>query len=803
MASFFQRGAKAIRRRAFRLKQSVVRRMTPPPPPPLKVVVVGCGQIASTHMDGFQRTGLARVVAVSDIYLPALAKAAAQWREVRTFRDHRQMFRDIRPDIVSVCTWPQSHAEIIADAVAAEIPAILCEKPLALRMSEIDQIREAVDKKNLKFAVGHHYRFHPRYIRAAEIVKSGALGEIRSVTGHVVGSLFDNGPHLIDSVRFILGDPAIRRVACRCERSQGRFYQDIPAEDGASGEILFEGGLRCEFRTGDQSPGFFAIRVEGSQGWVEVGPSALEAGGPAQELAAQPLGPDCRTKQFGDFVRWVKGQQAGYPAVFEPSARAVELVLSCYESSRLGEPVNLPLMNRGEVIRDLFPDQAPARPSDGAFGPPPPAMMPGASPEPLAIDGGPRAAMEWFNNAACVGEEELKNLKRVIQSKYMNCTDGKETPALEREFAEAYGSHSAVASTSGTAAIHIALGALNLNPGDEVVTTPITDMGSIIPILACNCIPVFADVDPITGSITAESIARQITPRTKAVILVHLFGRPADLDPICALLEDKKIALIEDCCQAHFAEYKGRKVGTFGDFGCLSLQQSKQITCGDGGITLVNRPDLAERAALFADKGWDRAHGTRTHLFFGMNYRMTELQAAVARAQLAKLPGLLQGRRESAEHLRRLLRQIDGIETPDDPQGAVSSWWIFTFAIDEGRFGVGTEEFCNVLRVEGVPVRRQYLPSLVFEYPALKEQNTFGDSHFPFSAFPYTPPKGEDYPGFAEFQNRQVLIIWSNHARIAHAEAAAAAVRKVARYYEQLKTGTRPQSGTPVAQARQ
>src|SRR5262249_50707660 len=154
-----------------------------------------------------------------------------------------------------------------------------------------------------------------------------------------------------------------------------------------------------------------------------------------------------------------------------------------------------------------------------------------------------------------------------------NAVDGRAVAALEQQFADCYGSRSAVASTSGTAAIHVALATLNPEPCSEIITTPVTDMGTVIPILACNCVPVFADIDPVTGNLTAESIAAKITARTAAVILVHLFGRPAEIGPIAELLRDRGIALIEDCSQAHYAAYAGRMVGTFGDFGCFSLQQ--------------------------------------------------------------------------------------------------------------------------------------------------------------------------------------------------------------------------------------
>jgi hypothetical protein len=148
------------------------------------------------------------------------------------------------------------------------------------------------------------------------------------------------------------------------------------------------------------------------------------------------------------------------------------------------------------------------------------------------------------------------------------------------------------------------------------------------------------------------------------------------MEPIRELLRARGIALIEDCAQAHWADYRGKKVGTYGDFGCFSLQQSKQMTCGDGGITLVNRDDLADRAALFVDKGWNRRSGLRTHLFLGMNYRMTELQAAVARAQLRKLPALIARRQATASMLSDRLRGIRAVSSSArdqrrDPPGVV------------------------------------------------------------------------------------------------------------------------------------
>jgi dTDP-4-amino-4,6-dideoxygalactose transaminase/predicted dehydrogenase len=768
MASLLERGVRKLRRIALRKTASFRS--------PVDVAVIGFGGIAPDHVESYEETGIARVVAVSDLLPSNLARALDRWPSLRAYRAYRQLLEEVRPDVVSVCTWPQSHVEVVEAAVAAGVKGILCEKPLALQMSEVERMGNLCAARGVKLAGGHQYRFHPHFVKAAEVVRSGGLGTVSRVRGNIKSTLANNGPHLIDTVRFVLGDPPAERVSGHCRRDRNEFSRGLPAEDASSGQVDFGGGVCFEFVTGDLSPDFFSITVEGDQGALEVSPQRLTVNG-ADLTDRSRATSQFRQRQFSDFLRWVKGQATGYAADFREGARTTELVLALYESARLGQPVELPLQNKGDVITQLYPESR-AEPPEAASETALPSVK--GTGERLAMDGGRRVVASWFTLDPSLGAPELVNLTRVILSKNLCCTGGQMVPDLERAFASHYGSPRAVASTSGTAAIHVALGALGLNPGDEVITTPMTDMGTVIPILACNCLPVFADVDPITGNLTAESIARRITPKTRAVILVHLFGFPADLSGVVDLLRGKGIALVEDCAQAHDAAYHGKKVGTFGDFGCFSLQQSKQITCGDGGVTLVNREDLAERAALFVDKGWDRKQGVRAHLFLGMNYRMTELQAAVALAQLRRLPGLVRARRAAAERLTRLLLEIPGIVPPAVPEGTNPSWWMYPFGIQEDRVGVDADRFAEALTVEGVKVRRRYLPEPIFEYEMLKHQRTYGDSRYPFSAFPYEPPDLSDFPGLQEFGRRLLFMAWSHNVRPSQVDGIASAVRKVA-----------------------
>jgi perosamine synthetase len=249
----------------------------------------------------------------------------------------------------------------------------------------------------------------------------------------------------------------------------------------------------------------------------------------------------------------------------------------------------------------------------------------------LAVNGGTPLRTTPFPSGKDIGEEELRLVQQVVESKLLNHVQGHMVRDFELRFAEQYGVGHCTASMSGTSAIHVAIGAINPDPCDEFIAAPITDMGTIIPILFQNCLPVFADIDPGTYNMSPASIAERITDRTRGIILVHLFGNPCDMDPIMQIARARDLFVIEDCSQAYGTMYKGRRCGTIGHFGCFSLQASKHITTGDGGLTITNDDALGERARLFADKGWPlySADGARNYLFFGLNYHMTELTAAV------------------------------------------------------------------------------------------------------------------------------------------------------------------------------
>ncbi len=358
------------------------------------------------------------------------------------------------------------------------------------------------------------------------------------------------------------------------------------------------------------------------------------------------------------------------------------------------------------------------------------------------------------------GAEELANLTKVIESGNLFRYGGTYVEQFEREFAELLGMKHAVAVTSGTAAVHTALGALNCDVAHEMITTPITDMGTVAPIMLQNCVPIFADLEPEYYDLSPESIESRITDKTSAIIVVHLFGQPADMDAILAIGKKHGIPVIEDCCQAYLAEYKGKLVGTIGDIGCFSLQQSKHMASGDGGIIVTNDDELARRARLFMDKGWPRGGGPRQYGFLGVNYRMNELTGAVACAQVRKVEGVVAKRREAAEAMTARLSKVPGIITPKVRENCKHSWWQYGFMIDESKFNCTSKEFAAAVGAEGIGIGYGYIGQPIYMCQILQDKATYGKSQCPFSCPHYGKEltyKEEDCPATLEILSKLLV----------------------------------------------
>ena len=281
-----------------------------------------------------------------------------------------------------------------------------------------------------------------------------------------------------------------------------------------------------------------------------------------------------------------------------------------------------------------------------------------------------------------LGEEELAALAEVITSGVLTSTKGTQVAALERAFAELHGVRHAVACASGSAAVHTAIAAIDPEPGAEVVTTSVTDMGALAPIVYQGAIPVFADVDERTGNVTPASVEERCTDRTVAIVATHLFGNPCDMAGILEVGARLGVPVVEDAAQAFLAESGGRLAGTMGRIGCFSLQQGKHVTTGEGGMVVADDAAVARQMLMFVNKAWPYGEPQPDHEFLALNYRMNELTGAVGVAQLAKLAGVVEARRVDGGPAQEQLSDVSGIALPWVAPDARHSWWKYPLLID-------------------------------------------------------------------------------------------------------------------------
>ena len=378
-----------------------------------------------------------------------------------------------------------------------------------------------------------------------------------------------------------------------------------------------------------------------------------------------------------------------------------------------------------------------------------------------------------------LGSEELENLKTVIESGTLTSTKGQFVKQLEADFASLMGAKHCHASASGSAALHTAFAAIDPEPGDEFITTSITDMGALTPIVYQGAIPVFADVDMRSCNVTAETIEARISERTKAIVVTHLFGNPCDMGPIMDLARSKNIPVIEDCAQAFEATYHGQKVGVIGDIGCFSMQQGKHITTGEGGLCVTNDDELARRMFLFINKAWGYGDSNPDHYFLVPNYRMNELTGAVAVAQLAKIGFSVSQRQEMADLFSAKIADIPGIRTPDILSNATHKYWKYCLTIDPAVIKGGAVGLATALKQYGIFSAPRYIQKPAFCCQVFSEQRTFGNSRFPFTL---ARPEAVDYskelfPGTYEGLERILVLPWNERYTSKHVEDLAACLR--------------------------
>lgn len=366
----------------------------------------------------------------------------------------------------------------------------------------------------------------------------------------------------------------------------------------------------------------------------------------------------------------------------------------------------------------------------------------------LAINGGTPIRTHPFPIYNAIGAEEKRAVMEVLDSGVLSKFLGTWSPdfyggprvqKFEREWEEYFGVSHAVSVNSATSGLNAAVGAAGVGPGDEVIVSPYTMTASAACVLVYNAIPVFADIDPETFCITAETIRPRITSRTRAIVAVDLFGHPSEMDGIMALAKEFNLIVIEDAAQAPGAKYHGRYAGTEAHMGVFSLNYHKAIHTGEGGMVVTNDDNFADRLQLIrnhaevviGDKGNDNLVN-----MLGFNYRMTEIEAAIGSEQLKKLESLISARIDAADYLQEGMGNLPGMTQPVVRSHIKHGYYLYSIRYDDAVSSVPRKNFAEALKAEGIPIVEGYVQPIYLQ-PLYQKRVVYGDRGCPFTCGHY------------------------------------------------------------------
>lgn len=331
-----------------------------------------------------------------------------------------------------------------------------------------------------------------------------------------------------------------------------------------------------------------------------------------------------------------------------------------------------------------------------------------------ALLGGPKIRTEPFPSWPITTKTDEDAILETLRGGEWYRGTGQQVNRFEQSYKQLTGSRNCLAVANGTSALYVALNGIGIEPGDEVVVPPYTFVATINVVLRQFALPVFADTDIETFQVNAKAIEASITPRTKAIVPVHLGGSSCDLDAILEIAEKRQIPVIEDACQAHLAEWRARKVGTYGKAGCFSFQASKNLNSGEGGAILTDDDTLYERLFTFHNNGTGRARNSTAFAYSatGANFRLTEFQAAILMAQMTRIEEQAKTRTANALYLTSQLKEIPGIVPARMYDGCTrNAYHLYMFRYEQERFaGLPRAVFLKALNAEGIPASAGYSP---------------------------------------------------------------------------------------------
>lgn len=407
-----------------------------------------------------------------------------------------------------------------------------------------------------------------------------------------------------------------------------------------------------------------------------------------------------------------------------------------------------------------------------------------AEPPPaLAIQGGQKAVTRSAGSGRRWGEPERKQLEAMLEQGSLFYWQGPQTKLLIERFQQVCPLKYVQTCSSGTAAIHIAVAAAGIGLGDEVITSPVTDIGTVIGVLYQQAVPVFADLGAGTYNLDVADVQRRITPKTKAIIAVHLTGNPCDMDALKDLADRHNLVLIEDCAQAWGARWRGRPIGTVGHFACFSLQNSKHVTCGDGGVVASSDERFGPLLQKFGDKGGDRRKWGGFDAF-ATNYRMSEPQAAVAAAQLTRLEAIAAKRARLGNLLTENIADLPGIIPHQVHPEDRAVYWFYMFRMKPEAFRCNRSQFVKAAVAEGAPVTGGYIGVPLYGEPVF-QKHAFFAGRWPVKEMGLTTMDFSKHkcPEAEAILATGMRVPISEHMTEEYILEVAAAIRKVARHF--------------------
>jgi perosamine synthetase len=322
--------------------------------------------------------------------------------------------------------------------------------------------------------------------------------------------------------------------------------------------------------------------------------------------------------------------------------------------------------------------------------------------------------------------KELEYVTDCLKTNWIS-SQGKYVEQFERSFAAYCGCEHGISTTSGTTALHLALASSGIGPDDEVIVPAFTMISTAFAIIYTGAKPVLVDAEPETWNIDTSKIEQKLTRRTKAILPVHIYGHPCDMEPIIKIAQKYRLYVIEDAAEAHGAEYKGKKAGGIGNVGCFSFYANKIITTGEGGMVVTNDQSIAEKARALKDLAFSRQRRF-LHTDVGFNYRMTNIQAAIGLAQFEKIDQYVGMRRENAYLYNRLLKDTSGITLPPEKEWAKNVFWMYSILIND-KFGMSRDELIGRLRKQEIDTRTFFIP--LHEQPVFQNMGLFEGEKYP------------------------------------------------------------------------